>query len=145
MTMIEKYFGSKINSALLIMRILIGVIFLMHGISKFNMGINGTTDFFAAAGIPLAALFAWIVTLLETFGGIALILGIGTRITALLLGITMIVSSIVIIKMDLPFISTQLATGYELNFALLAALLPIIILGPGRYSLARYIIINDQQ
>ncbi|MES2225108.1 MAG: DoxX family protein [Patescibacteria group bacterium] len=144
MTMIEKYFGSRINSALLIIRIIIGLIFFLHGIAKFNMGIDGTTAFFASVGIPLAALFAWIVTLVETFGGLALILGIGTRITALLLAITMIVASIIVIQMGSPLINTQLATGYELNLALIAALIPIIILGPGRYSLARYVIIKDQ-
>lgn len=143
MTKIESFFASKINSGLLIMRILVGLTFFLHGIAKFNMGIHGVAGFFAAVGIPAAGLFAWIVTLLETFGGLALIVGIGTRISSLLLSITMIVSAFVLMQNAFPFISTQVATGYELNLALLAALLPILILGPGRYSLAKYVIVQE--
>lgn len=144
MTKIESFFGSKINTGLLVMRIIIGAIFFMHGIMKFNMGINMTAGFFTQADIPAALLFAWIVTLLETFGGLALIFGVATRIVSLLLIITMIVSIIVVLHFGLPFISTQTATGYELNLALIASLIPILILGPGRYSLAKYIISNEQ-
>lgn len=143
MTKIESFFASKINSGLLIMRIIIGLIFFLHGIAKFTIGIHGIALFFASVGIPAAGLFAWVVTLLETFGGLALILGIGTRITALLLSITMIITTFIVIQLHIPFISTQTATGYELNLALLAALIPILILGPGRYSLARYIVTKE--
>ncbi|MEO5646471.1 MAG: DoxX family protein [Candidatus Paceibacterota bacterium] len=145
MTKIESFFASRINMGLLFMRLIVGVIFFLHGIMKFNMGINMTADFFTQANIPAALLFAWIVTLVETFGGLALILGVATRIVSLLLIITMFVSILVIVHFGMPLISTQTATGYELNLALIAALIPILILGPGRYSLAKYIITNEQQ
>lgn len=144
MTKIESFFGSKINSGLLILRVIIGIIFFMHGIMKFNMGINTTAGFFEAASIPLPLLSAWIVTLVETFGGIALVLGVATRLTALLLIITMIVAIMVVLSFGIPFISTDIATGYELNLALIAALIPVLILGPGRYSLAKYIVTHQQ-
>jgi putative oxidoreductase len=95
-------------------------------------------------GVPAAGLVAWIITLLETFGGLALIFGVGTRVTALLLSLSMIVATFISMHLHIPFISTQAATGYELNLALLASLIPILILGPGRYSLARYIILQEE-
>lgn len=125
------------------MRIIIGLIFFLHGIAKFTIGIHGTALFFASIGIPAAALFAWLVTLLETFGGLALIIGIGTRITALLLSIIMLITTFIVIQLHLPFISTQTTIGYELNLSLFAALIPILILGPGRYSLAKYIVTKE--
>ncbi|MDB5254658.1 MAG: DoxX family protein [Candidatus Nomurabacteria bacterium] len=140
MTRIESFFGSKINAGLLLMRVIIGIIFFLHGIMKFNMGINMTAGFFEQSAIPAPLLFAWLVTLLETFGGLALILGVATRAVALLLIITMIVAILVLMHFSFPFISTQTATGYELNLALIASLIPILILGPGRYSLAKYIV-----
>ncbi len=127
------------------MRVIVGIIFFMHGIMKFNMGINMTASFFDQAGIPAALLFAWIVTLIETFGGLALIVGVATRITSLLLIVTMIVAVLVVTHFGVPFISTQTASGYELNMALIAALIPILILGPGRYSLAKYLVTHEQQ
>lgn len=145
MTTIERFFGSHINTGLLIMRILVGAIFFAHGIQKFNMGIANVAGFFTQAGIPAALLVAWLVTLLETFGGLALIIGVCTRLTALLLGIAMIAAAIICIKMGLPFISTQSIVGYELNFSLFAALTPILILGPGRYSLAKYILRKESE
>lgn len=145
MTTIERFFGSHINTGLLIMRILVGAIFFAHGIQKFNMGIANVAGFFTQAGIPAALLIAWLVTLLETFGGLALIIGVCTRLTALLLGIAMIAAAIICIKMGLPFISTQSIVGYELNFSLFAALTPILILGPGRYSLAKYILRKESE
>ncbi len=140
MTTIESFFATKLNTGLLVMRIIIGVVFFMHGIMKFNAGITMTAGFFTQAGIPAGLLFAWIVTLIETFGGLALILGVATRMVSLLLIITMIVSIIVVLHFGAPFISTQVATGYELNVALIASLIPILIIGPGRYSLAKHIV-----
>jgi uncharacterized membrane protein YphA (DoxX/SURF4 family) len=143
MTRIESFFGSKINSGLLLIRVIIGIVFFLHGIMKFNMGINTTAGFFQQAMLPAPLLCAWIVTLLETFGGLALILGVATRVVALLLMISMIVAIFVVMHFSFPLISTDVATGYELNLALIASLIPILILGPGRYSLARHIVRND--
>ncbi len=143
MTRIESFFGSKINTGLLLIRVIIGIIFFLHGIMKFNMGINVTAGFFEQALVPAPLLSAWIVTLLETFGGLALILGVATRATALLLITTMIVAILVLLHFSTPLISTDIITGYELNLALIASLIPILILGPGRYSLAKYIVSKE--
>lgn len=128
-------FKGKVNTALLIVRIIVGIAFFAHGLQKFNMGIDAVTEGFAMSGIPAAALMAWLVTLIETFGGIALIVGIFTEVSALLLIIIMVVAAGVVRNvMGMPFLG-----GYELNLALIAALLPLLVQGPGKYSLSHMI------
>src|SRR6185312_17211866 len=74
---------------LLLIRLGVGLVFLMHGIMKLQ-NLAGINSFFVHLGLP--APIALLIALLETIGGIALIFGIFTRVFALLLGIEMIVA-----------------------------------------------------
>lgn len=60
--------------------------------------------------------------------------GIGTRIAAMLLSIVMI-GAIIYVKLDLGIISSEPTPGAELDLALLAGLVSLIVLGPGPISL----------
>lgn len=134
----------RFHSTLLIIRIIVGIIFFAHGMQKFNMGMDAVSEFFGGVGIPLSGLMAWVITLLETFGGIALIIGVGTRLVALLLGITMIVATIVV-KWKFGLISVGNGAGYELDLALFAALLPLITLGAGRFTVPALMMRRSQE
>lgn len=131
-------FKGKTCSGLLVIRLIVGVIFLAHGIAKFNMGMDAVSGFFGNVGIPLPMFFAWAVTLLETFGGAALIAGVFVELVASLLIVVMIVAIVTAKK------GVGLVGGYELELALIAALIPFIIHGAGRFSFSR-IIKNRQQ
>ena len=73
---------------LTILRVVIGLVFFVHGFQKlFVMGFGGVAGFLAPLGVPAAGLFAVIVTLVEFLGGLALILGLFTRVAALLLAV----------------------------------------------------------
>lgn len=72
---------------ILLVRIMTGIIFMVHGLQKFQ-NLGGTTGFFQGLGLP--GWFAPFVATIELVGGIALILGIGTRIAGALLTIIMI-------------------------------------------------------
>jgi putative oxidoreductase len=73
-------------------RVLAGIIFIVHGIPKL-VNISGTQHFFSQAiGFPPE--MAVIIALLEVIGGFALLLGILTRISAILFIIEMIGSSL---------------------------------------------------
>ncbi|MFZ4500482.1 MAG: DoxX family protein [Minisyncoccia bacterium] len=125
-------FKGKINTALLIVRIIVGIAFFLHGLQKFNMGIEAVTEGFVAWGIPLAGLMAWVVTLVETVGGIALIVGVGTELVSFLLIIVMIVAAFVVRNlMQMDFLG-----GWEVNLVFIAALIPLLVQGAGRYSLS---------
>lgn len=77
--------NSKTNDqswGLSILRIHLGIILLAHGWLKISFfTIAGTVGYFASLGLP--SFFAYLVIFGEIIGGITLILGIQTRLTAL--------------------------------------------------------------
>lgn len=75
----------------LLTRLVIGYAFYQTGGGKIA-NIEGTTEFFAGLGIPLPAANAHFISRLEYYGGMLLIVGLGTRIVASLLGSTMVVA-----------------------------------------------------
>ncbi len=119
--------------ALAIIRIVVGFTFFMHGWQKmFMMGIGGVTGFFSSLGIPAAGLMAVIVTVLELLGGLALMLGLGTRIVGALLAINMLVAMLTVHISNGFFVSNG---GIELVLVLMAASVAFAIAGAGRLSL----------
>lgn len=119
---------------LLILRVVIGIVFVMHGMGKLvgppfaGGGMDGTIGFFTNVGIPAPAIAAWLVALLETLGGLALILGAAVPIVALLLAIDMAVA---ILKVQL---GKGFSPGYEFELTLLAGLMCLFFAGPGIMS-----------
>ena len=117
-------FQSKIDRyqayAPLVLRLAVGIVFLAHGISKFG-DLAGFTQMVVGIGMPAASLLAGVVAAIETIGGLALILGVGTRIAAALLAVILVVA-IVTIKAELGLIAPMGAPlpGAELDLALLA-------------------------
>jgi putative oxidoreductase len=73
--------------------------------------------------------------LLELGGGILLALGLGTRLWALLLGVEMIGTTL-LVKLDVGLIAPPETggVGAEIDLALLAGCAALVLLGPGRYS-----------
>ncbi|CAN5882669.1 hypothetical protein BH23ACT2_BH23ACT2_26440 [soil metagenome] len=71
-------------------------------------------------------------------------LGIGTRIAAALLSIVMI-GAIIYVKQELGIISSQPMPGAELDLALLAGLVALIVIGPGRISLDQQLDIEPRE
>jgi putative oxidoreductase len=76
----------------LVLRVVVGAIFVYAGWQKFQ-DIAGTTTFFAGAGIPMANVMAYLVAGIEFVGGIMLILGIFSCIAGALLTIVMLVAT----------------------------------------------------
>ncbi|MBI5126580.1 MAG: DoxX family protein [Candidatus Taylorbacteria bacterium] len=128
MHFVSKLVGHRPNAAVLVLRLVVGLVFLVHGIQKLG-GMDQTIGFFQAIGIPAAAFFAWVVALVETLGGIALIIGIGTHIASVLLAVVMLVA-IFTVKLSKGF-----SGGYEFDLVLLASLIGFILNGAGKISL----------
>lgn len=85
------------NGALFLIRIMIGVIFIAHGLQKtFGMfggsGIEGFSENIAQIGFNPPLLWAWVAALSELIGGLFLIAGILPRISAFLIGVIMVVA-----------------------------------------------------
>lgn len=95
-----------------IIRVVLGIIFMVHGLMKFQGGIENTAGFFESIGLPGFAAYA--VGGIELIGGISVILGLGTRILSAAFAVIMI-GAIVMLKLAKGF-----AGGYEFELALLA-------------------------
>lgn len=111
-----------------IIRIMLGGLFLLHGIDKFRGGLSGVEAFFDSSGVPAAALTAPLTAVAEVVLGIALILGLFTRLAAAALSLIMI-GAIVWVKADGGILGSA-----ELDLAYLGGLLGLVLLGPGRLS-----------
>jgi putative oxidoreductase len=115
-----------------IIRIVTGVIFLVHGCQKlFVFGLAGVTGAFAKMGVPVPALTAPAVTFLELFGGLALVLGLLTRLAALGLGVEML-GAVLLVHLAGGFF---LPAGYEFALMLCATTLGLALAGPGSLSI----------
>ena len=119
---------------LTILRIALGITFMMHGYQKwFVYGIGGVEKGFAAMGIPVPGISAIVVATVEFAGGLLLVLGLFTRYAAILLAVVMLVA---MTQVHLPA-GFFLPQGYEFTFNLLAALIAILLCGPGAAALDR--------
>jgi putative oxidoreductase len=116
---------------LLLLRAVVGLVFVMHGGAKlFVYGLAGTVGAFEGMGVPLPQVSAPVVTAVELLGGLALILGAWTRWAGLLLAVDMGVA-ILLVRLPGGFFAPD---GFELELTLLACVLALAALGPGPIS-----------
>jgi putative oxidoreductase len=126
--------AEKAPYGILLLRLSVGVLFLMHGLylKVFVFGMAGTGQFFATLGLP--EWFAWIVMLYETIGGLALILGVYTRWVALFLGLHLLVATYMgHIKNGWLF--TNEGGGYEFTLFWAFVCFALALLGAGAHAL----------
>ena len=104
---------------------------MIHGLPKL-LDIPGTQSSFTNMGLPPE--LAVIIGLLEFIGGLAILLGIFTRIAAILLALNMI-GAILLVKLSKGFID-----GFELDLLYLAIMISLILTGPGSLSIEKNIL-----
>jgi putative oxidoreductase len=120
------------DRALLVLRLVIGTIFIMHGYQKvFQMGIGNVTGMFSHMGIPLAAVFGPLVAVLELVGGLALLFGAFTRVAGALLACDML-GAIIFVHGKGGFFAPK---GIEFVLANFGMSLALALAGAGAFSL----------
>jgi putative oxidoreductase len=122
----------QLSVGIAIVRVVTGIIMFAHGYQKvFTNGIDGVTGFFTQLGIPLPGLAAPLVAFLELAGGVALVLGLLTRLVALGFVFDML-GAIFFVHLENGFF---LPGGIEFVLLLAAASLAFVIAGAGAFSL----------
>jgi putative oxidoreductase len=105
-------------------RILLGALFIGHGIAKFQMGLGNAAGWFESIGLP--GFFAYAVAYLELIGGLALAVGLATRYISILYVLLMI-GAIIIVKLPMGLLGNAQAAGFELELAYMMAALSLTV------------------
>jgi putative oxidoreductase len=130
-----------INFGLLIIRLVIGLLFVGHGAQKLfgwfgGYGLKGTGGWMESIGIKPGVTMALLAGLSELMGGILFALGLLTPLAGLLIAATMVVS---IVKVHGPNGLWSTQNGYEYNLVLLAVAIGIALIGPGQYAIDAFL------
>lgn len=122
---------TQLDVGLLVLRLAIGIVMFAHGYQKvFGFGIAGITQAFTQMGVPMPAISAPLVAFVELLAGLALILGILTRLAAIPIAIDM-VGAILLVHLKNGFFLPQ---GYEFAFTVMMSAIALSLLGAGGYS-----------
>lgn len=122
---------SAVDLSLLLIRLVLGIIFLFHGSQLLfglfeGPGLTGVTKQMGPVG--------YLVAIGQFFGGLGLVVGVLTRFSAAAL-IVIMIGAIFMVHLKNGFSSQH--GGYEFNLALIGLALPVLIAGPGKYTIAR--------
>lgn len=129
-------FNTLQNPLSLIGRLLLAALFLPAGISKIG-GFAGTAGYIASKGLPLPEVGAALAIAVEILGGLALILGFGTRLAALALALFTLVATFIFhnywgVPADQAFVQQLM---FNKNIAVVGGLLVLAAHGAGAWSL----------
>ena len=139
--MLKKLFQTKDDTAIMILRVLLGVVFFPHGMQKLlgwfgGNGFEGTMGFFTGTlGIP--ALFAFLAIIAEGLGSLGLLTGFLTRISAFGIAVNMAVAVYMLHFQNgffMNWFGTQKGEGFEYHLLAIGLALLIMVNGSGKYS-----------
>ena len=123
-----------VDLAPFVLRVSLGLIFLLHGYQKLQTGVTGVGGFLAGLGFPAPEAFAILLIAAEIVGGILLILGLFTHWAAKLLAFVALVALLTVHVRNGFFLASN---GYEYILLIFAASLSLMVTGPGKWSLDR--------
>jgi putative oxidoreductase len=125
--------GMAVDIALLVPRVSAGLIFAAHGSQKLlgafdGPGLSNVVDMMGPIGYP--------VTIGEFFGGLGLVVGFLCRFSAASL-IVIMIGAIATVHGEKGFFLQN--GGFEYNLALIGLLVPVLIAGPGKIAIGRFL------
>ncbi len=116
----------------LILRLALGALILLHGISKLSSGIDGITSMVTAAGLP--AFVAYGVYIGEVLAPLMVLAGWYSRIGAGVIAVNMLFAVGLVHRADVFALGETGGWALELQGMFLFTAMAIVCLGPGRYS-----------
>ncbi len=126
----------KVEAGSFILRFVVGLVFFLHGLDKFQSGLDNIAGWFSSIGLP--GFMAYVVASLELVGGFLLIIGVGTRVFAWLFALLM-AGAIVKVKLAAGFMGNGQMPGYEYDVVLLAANIYLGLNGSSLLSIGQMI------
>ena len=129
------------------LRLVIGTGFVVHGWAKLSRGPAGFARLLEQIGVPLPDAMAWVSTVIEILGGVAILAGAFVAVVSIPLIVMMLVAMFTVhLRYGFSAINTIGLTadgpqfgppGYEVNLLYIAGLLALILGGAGRCSIDR--------
>ncbi|WP_072053334.1 DoxX family protein, partial [Bacillus atrophaeus] len=125
-----------LSVGLLIIRLIIGLLFVGHGAQKLfgwfgGHGLKGTGGWFESIGMKPGVTVALLAGLSELFGGIMFALGFLTPLAGIIIAGTMVMAIVKVHGANGLWVTNN---GYEYNLTLLAVTIGIALTGPGQYA-----------
>lgn len=139
--MLKRLFQTNDDVALLVLRVLLGVVFFPHGMQKLTgwfggYGFAGTMGMFTdKLGIPM--IFAFLAIMAEALGSLGLITGFLTRVAAFGIAVTMAVAVYLLHFQHgffMNWFGNQKGEGYEYHLLVIAISVALMIRGGGKWS-----------
>lgn len=126
------------------LRLVLGYGFMVHGWAKWSRGPAGFARLLEQIGVPFPDVSAWVVTLLELFGGFAILAGALIAVVSIPLIVSLLVAMFTVhLKYGFSSINTIGLTpsgpvfgppGFEVDLLYIAGLLVLLVNGPGKFS-----------
>jgi putative oxidoreductase len=145
--MLKKIVQTNSDTCTLILRVLLGIEFLPHGLQKVfglfgGYGYTGTMGFFTGTlGIP--SLLAFLAIAAEFLGSLGLITGLFTRIAAFGIGVMISVAALMLHLQNgffMNWFGNQKGEGFEYHILVAAIAAALAIKGGGKLSLDRVLV-----
>ncbi|MDS9996674.1 DoxX family protein [Bacillus atrophaeus] len=130
-----------LSVGLLIIRLIIGLLFVGHGAQKLfgwfgGHGLKGTGGWFESIGMKPGVTVALLAGLSELFGGIMFVLGLLTPLAGIIIAGTMVMAIVKVHGANGLWVTNN---GYEYNLTLLAVTIGIALTGPGQYAVDTFL------
>ena len=116
----------------LLLRAVLAILILFHGLSKLSGGIGPISGMLQQAGLP--AVFAYGVYVGEVIAPLMILVGIFTRLAALVVAVNMVVALLLVHTKEFFTLSNTGGWALELQGMYLGVALAVALLGAGRYS-----------
>jgi putative oxidoreductase len=124
----------QLGIGLLVLRLALGLVFIVHGGQKlFVLGMGGTTGMLSRMDVPGASIVGPLLAVVEPVAGVAIVLGLLTRLAGLAVAIDMLGAILLFHRHHGFFV----AMGIEFPMMLCAGGLTLAALGAGPFSLDR--------
>jgi putative oxidoreductase len=134
--MFKKLMHTNNDVVLLVLRVVLGIVFIAHGVPKLT-GFSGTMNFFTTQlGIP--AVFAFLAIMAEGLGGFGLVAGLLTRVAAFGIAVNMAVAVYLLHWQHgffMNWFGNQKGEGYEYHLLVIALAAALMIRGGGKWSI----------